>query len=398
MTTTKLLCVATLAALLVSGCSANSTEPLAAQEVPRASPRLAISYDHGVLVLDAGSLELVGDVEADGFLRLSPAGDGRHVLIADGDRFTVLDAGAWSEAHGNHAHHFTAGARLTDVVFDAQRTGHAVSHEGLTALFDDGSGRVQTFDPAGLAAGAPPVTEALQDAPHHGVAVPLSGGGLIATLPDRSGIRVLDPQKRELTRHDGCPGVHGVSTTGDGVAFGCENGVLVYKDGSIGHIPSPDTYGRIGNHASSPWSSVVLGDYKVDPGADLERPQTVMLADMASMTLRPVDLGASYSFRSLGRGPAGEALVLGTDGALHVIDPDTGQIAARIPVVAPWTEPDEWQAPRPALFVSGRTAFITEPSTSSVHAVDLTTGEVVRTAQLPHTPNEITGVSGSARP
>jgi hypothetical protein len=107
-----------------------------------------------------------------------------------------------------------------------------------------------------------------------------------------------------------------------------------------------------------------------------------------------VDLGASYSFRSLGRGPAGEALVLGTDGALHVIDPATGQVTAAISVVGAWAEPDAWQDPRPTLFVQGSTAYVTEPATSRIHAVDLKSGKIIKSADLDHVPNELTGVTG----
>jgi len=59
-------------------------------------------------------------------------------------------------------------------------------------------------------------------------------------------------------------------------------------------------------------------------------------------------------------------------------------------VLAQWTEPEDWQTPRPALSVSGRTAFVTDPATDSLHAVDLVSGDI-RTGSLPHTPNEISG-------
>lgn len=71
-------------------------------------------------------------------------------------------------------------------------------------------------------------------------------------------------------------------------------------------------------------SAVVLGDYKTDPDAELERPERISLVDNATAELKIVELGASYSFRWLGRGRHGEALVLRTDGALHVLDPDSG--------------------------------------------------------------------------
>ncbi len=85
--------------------------------------------------------------------------------------------------------------------------------------------------------------------------------------------------------------------------------------------------------------------------------------------------------------------MLGTDGALHVIDPLTGDVTAEIPVVGAWQEPDVWQDPRPTLFVLGSTAYVTEPATSSIHAVDLKTGKVVTSGSLEHVPNELTGVA-----
>ena len=89
-----------------------------------------------------------------------------------------------------------------------------------------------------------------------------------------------------------------------------------------------------------------------------------------------MELGTSYSFRSLGRGPDGEALVLGTDGALRIIDPLTGNITSTVPVVGAWEESETWQDPRPTLFVQGSTAYVTEPARSVIHAVDLASGSI----------------------
>jgi hypothetical protein len=150
----------------------------------------------------------------------------------------------------------------------------------------------------------------------------------------------------------------------------------------------------MGNQAGTPESPVVLGDYKVDRDAILERPTRVSLVNTETAALRLVELGTSYSFRSLGRGPSGEALVLGTDGSLRIIDPLTGSITSTIPVVAAWEESETWQDPRPALFVQGATAYVTEPSSSAIHAVDLASGKVAKSADLRHVPNELTGVSG----
>ncbi len=54
----------------------------------------------------------------------------------------------------------------------------------------------------------------------------------------------------------------------------------------------------------------------------------------------------------------------------------------------------DWQDPHPQLVVLDGTAYVSEPATSSLHAVDVTTGEVWRTAGLEVTPNELAGVPG----
>jgi hypothetical protein len=364
------------------------------------TPRIALTYDGGIVVLDGTSLDRVADLPADGFTRLNPAGDERHVIVSAGDAFRVLDLGTWGEAHGNHAHFYTADPAFTDVEFAANHPGHVVHHAGRTVLFNDGSGLVESFDPHDLADGSPKTTTHTTPAPHHGVAVELSTGNLLVTdgtEESRSSVVVLDSARHEIARTDACPGVHGEAVAADeAVVVGCQDGVVVLSGGAFAKIASPDAYGRIGNQAGSEESPVVLGDYKSDPDADLERPTRISLVDTVTRQIALVDTGASYSFRSLGRGPHGEALVLGTDGALRVIDPATGAITSTIPVTGAWTEPDEWQAPRPTLFVLDHTAYVTDPATKAVHAIDIESGEVYASTTLDVVPNELTGVSGLA--
>jgi hypothetical protein len=416
--------VIAVAALMLSGCASDpgrgggapgaetdpqagghpAASPDAAREIQGPAPRLVLTHAGGITVLDAASLEVVGEADLDGFNRLNPAGDGRHVLVSTGSEFKVFDAGVWTEKHGDHGHSYAARPALTDVGFQASKSGHAVFHAGRTALFSDGSGQVEIFEPSGLASEAARPESDVYTAPeaHHGVAVPLEEGKLLVTLGNdesRRGIAVLaagtGQDRAELLRNEDCPGVHGEAVAGpDAVVVGCEDGMLVYRDGRITKVPSPDAYGRMGNQAGTPESPVVLGDYKVDRDAILERPTRVSLVNTETAALRLVELGTSYSFRSLGRGPSGEALVLGTDGSLRIIDPLTGIITSTIPVVAAWEESGTWQDPRPALFVQGATAYVTEPSSSAIHAVDLGSGKVAKSADLRHVPNELTGVSG----
>lgn len=397
-----------LALAALAGCStpAEAETGTAASDAPSTdrevrAPRVVVSYDGGLLVLEGDSLEVAADVPLDGFLRLNPAGDERHVMVSTDDAFRVLDTGVEIDRHGDHAHFYAEEPELTELSFAAEHPGHVTTHAGVTALFADGTGRVELLDPSALDPDArdddePEVTVYESPEAHHGVAVALEGGGLLTTLGDsetRTGAVVLDAARAEVVRSEECPGVHGETVAADGViVIGCENGALVYRDGVFTKVAAPDAYGRIGNQAGSPESPVVLGDYKVDAAAELERPQRVSLIDTATATLRFVELGTSYTFRSLARGPHGEALVLGTDGAIHVIDPDTGEVTRRIAVVDAWTEPVDWQEPRPALEMRGHRAYVTDPAADAIHVVDLESGEITASASLPETPNELTTV------
>ncbi|BDU08054.1 hypothetical protein GV791_02610 [Nocardia cyriacigeorgica] len=377
-TTTVALSGLLTAAIALSGCSSDETE----QAQPAVAAPLALTYDGGIYLLDPDTLATTGELELPGFNRLNPAGDDRHMLVSTADGFRVLDA---------------VEGRFTGVEFPAAKPGHVVRHAGRTVLFADGSGEVTSFDPTQLG-GDKPETEVYQaPAPHHGVAVEMAGGELVVTVgteESRNGIVVLDADRKEIARNEDCPGVHGEATAqGEAVVVGCQTGALIYRDGAITKVTSPTPYGRIGNQAGSEASPIVLGDYKQDKDAELERPQQISLIDTTTGTLRLVDIGTSYTFRSLARGPQGEALVLGTDGKIHVIDPVAGTVTKTIPVIDPWQEPLEWQQPRPALFVRDGIAYVTDPAKKSVHRVDLAAGTVTASATLPESPNELSGVS-----
>lgn len=373
-----------------------------AVETSAVSPRLTVSYDGGIQVLDGRSLEEIADIQLAGFNRLNAAGDGRHVLVSTAGGFRVLDAGTWGTSHGDHGHFYTAAPALTELTYPAEEPGHVVPHEGRTALFDDGTGTVTVVDSDMIADPDAARRTSTTPHPHHGVAIELSNDRLVlseGTEDARTGIRVLDAKGTEIDASDQCPGVHGEATAAEEtVVIGCTDGALVYRDGTITKVDSPDDYGRIGNQAGSQSSAVVLGDYKVDEDAELERPTRVALIDTETAGLTLVDLPSSYTFRSLGRGPKGEALVLGTDGKLHVIDPDAGRVTRAIDLIAPWTEPDEWQSPRPTLTVAGAVAYVTDPATKSIMSVDLTSGEVIKKATLTAPPNELAVATGSDDP
>ncbi|MER7805640.1 zinc metallochaperone AztD [Streptomyces parvulus] len=381
------LALATAMALTACGGGDDASSDAEPKKQTKSSDAAAVenpvvaSYDGGLYILDGGTLKLAKTIELPGFNRVNPAGDEDHVVISTDSGFRLFDA---------------ARQDFTGVEYKGSKPGHVVRHGGKTILFTDGTGEVNAFDPAELAGGKQPKTRSYTSAePHHGVAIELADGELLTTLgteEKRTGALVLDKDGKEIARSEDCPGVHGeAAAEGEVVGLGCEDGVLLYKDGEFTKVDAPGEYARTGNQAGSDASPILLGDHKTDPEAELERPTRISLIDTRTAKMRLVDLGTSYSFRSLARGPHGEALVLGTNGVLHVIDPETGKIERKIDAVGDWTEPLDWQQPRPTLFVRDHTAYVSDPGKRRLHSFDLDSGEKVTSVTLPKGTNELSG-------
>lgn len=355
------------------------------QKSADAGNRLAVSYANGIAVLDGETLEVVDEFETEEFVRLNSVGDGRNLMVTTSEGFQVLD---------------TQSPELTDLVFEADAGGHVVHHGDKTVLYADGSGETTIFetDALGDAGELPETTTWTAPEAHHGVSIVLEDGTLLTTVgteESRSGAIALEPDGadfKEIAADDTCPGIHGEGTAADeAVVFGCEDGALLYRDGAFEKLQAPDEFGRMGNAFVSEDSPIIVGDYNTDPDAEGYLLDSVALVDTEKSTFKPVALpeGVEYTFRDVARGPDDLAYILATDGSIHVLDPATGKMTDEYPVVKPWEGPAEWQDPHPAIKVSGDIAYVTEPASNTVHAVDLTSGEVTASVELSEQPNEI---------
>ncbi|MBY4227840.1 hypothetical protein HQO39_12475 [Rhodococcus fascians] len=379
--------VATLAA-----CSSGTTTPAAESTAIAAGPRVAVSYEGGLRVLDADTFETVADFDSEEYTRLNLAGDDRNVMVTTSEGFRVLDTAAGT----------TEQPQLTDTVFEAEKPGHVVRHGGKTILYADGTSDTTIFDTAALeSADGLPETESIPgvDA-HHGVSIVLEDGTFLTTVGNsngRTGIEVRDASGAVVAKNDQCPGVHGEGTAeGEIVVFGCENGALIYDKGQITKLDAPDQpYGRTGNAYVSETSPLIVGDYKDDPDAEGSLLHAVTVIDPAAKTLDVVKLpdGAEYTWRGVARGPGDLAYIIGSDGAVHVFDPTTKTFTASYPVIDAWEGPAKYQDAHPGISIAGDTAYVTEPAGNSIHAVDLSTGNVTESKQLDVTPNEFVVVT-----
>ena len=365
------------------------------------APRLVSTYDGGILVVDANTLEEVADLPIDGFNRVSPAGDGRHVAVSTTGGWAFVDAGTWAQGHGDHFHYYNAQPAISDVLVKADTAGHAVAHGGKLSMWDDGgTGVMQQADVAaltdGVAAGKVDITRTFTpaDGAYHGVGVALGDGNLLTTLGNadtRNGGQVLDASDKVLVSSDQCPGVHGEGTLGELAILGCEDGMLMFHGDHTHKIASPDAFGRIGNIFTVEDNPVVLGDYKQDKDMGIEL-DTISLVSTEGhdAAMKTVDTGTTYTWRGLARGTDGEVLVLGTDGKLQVRDAATGDLQRSVDVIDAWKAPEQWQKAHPQLIVVEGMAYVLDPAAKKVHAVDYVTGKVWKSADLSRAVNETT--------
>ncbi|MFV0633041.1 hypothetical protein [Demequina sp.] len=385
-----------------------ATEEHSATENSSKTPRIVATYDGGIAVIDAATLETVSQIELAGFNRLASAGDGRHVAVSTTGGWAILDAGTWSQAHGDHFHYYTADPALSGVLIEAEIPGHVVVEDDLVALFDDGTGHVVLVEADEWTdmvehGHAHAIGEYTTAAAHHGVAVATDEDTLYVTVGTEDGRTgaMLVEDGEVVVESDKCPGVHGETAfelaEETMVAFGCEDGVLLFHGEHAHKIDAPDAYGRTGNLFSSDESNVILGDYKTDPEGGLGLSQ-ITLTNVEDETLTVVDpfagADALYTWRGLTRGEDGEVLVLGTDGALRVIDPATGEVTTTIDVIDAWGVPEEWQTAHPSLTVLEGMAYVTDPAAGTITAVDYVGGEVWKSAESGIAFNEVVGVTG----
>ncbi|GGD63227.1 zinc metallochaperone AztD [Microbacterium murale] len=377
-----------VAALLLAGCSAGSAAETpdsapAGADAAADGPRVAVAYAGGVLIVDGETLEVIDDLPTEDFVRLNPAGDGRHAFVTTSEGFQLLDVRE---------------PELTDHVVEAAAAGHVVRHGGKTVLYDDATSDTTVFDTDALADtdGSLPEAQVIEGVEaHHGVSVVLEDGTFVTTVGDatgRSGIRAVDAAGAEIATSAECPGVHGEGTAkGEAVVFGCENGALVFDDGEITKLTSPDEFGRIGNAYVSENSPLVVMDYKEDPDMEGYLLTDIALVDTEAKTLDKVALpdGISYTFRGVTRVDSGDAVLIGSDGRLHVIDPATGAVTASYDAIDAWEGPSEWQQPHPAIAALGDVVYVTDAANSTIITLDAATGETLATGELPQVPNEI---------
>ncbi len=354
-----------------------------------APARLAVADGKEAVVhlLDGESGDVLVTYEVASPARVYAGSDGTlaYALQMDGNQVNVIDTGIRFEPHDDHFHVELVEPALLDFALAGTTPIHFVAHDGQIAIFNDGDGMATIFDEA-IVRGGGEVTLIDSGRPHHGVAVPLDDVVLIslpdptdpeAALPVGVSVRTLDGA--EVAAFDNCPRLHGEASIGhDAVAFGCVDGVLIVaRDGdgwSSRKIDNPaenPNNSRVGTLAYNEHSGLLVGNFSREG---------ITLFDLEAGVMAPVVLPVPMWAFTWSQHDAHEVLVLTVDGALHVLDGESGEILESLEVMDGFGVPQQGEQGvlRPLLVAAGDMAYISSPAAGEVIEVHLSEMAVER--------------------
>lgn len=394
------LSLALFAALLLAACntdqqssssaseSSDSAETVetteTTKEVAEISARLTVAHSEGIWLLDTEDFEIHSAFETP-VSALAFAPDTRHVFVnhRENGKVRLLDTGVWSEPHGDHSDSFVEQPALSDFEISGDEPTHFVNHGGQTAIYYDGDGKVEIYAGNELSSEQPVTAKTtLQTPAHHGVAVPLSDGSILASYtpednpqPLPEGIALFTADGTEELRFTTCPGLHGEASGGIGdyetIGFGCEGSVLLYHpaEKSTTELALPDTDARVGSLKGNHASDYLLGNYSSKTNAAVNT--KISLVNLQDRSLSTIELGTEYTSSMIVDKELG--YVLGKDGTVYVVDLVEQAVISTIAAIDP-IAPAEGHghgAPSPAMALVESTLFITDPVAKTLTQVDI---------------------------
>lgn len=372
---------------------------------------LSIDGDTGdATILDGTSGEIVGQFTtgATGFTPVYASEDGRYFFINhyEGEHVTFIDSGLSTEPHGDHVDLVAEFPFVRATLPLGSGAAHAWAHDGRIIIVHDVDGAIAVFDEDQLATDlAPAATFSIEPEEHAAIAT--IGDSLLVAYYGLGRIDVwsLDgtlEQKNLAT----CTGAHGEAQISETIYFGCGEGIVGVSQDPSGAfvtetIPYPGEDGamleaatpaaaespRASTLASHEDSPVFVGDY----GADLT------MVDPETGTMNVLDLPAAplaFQFASTGD----QLVVLTDDGNVHGIDPGAGEIVWSVESVTPYSElqaNDEEFHLYPFITVAGSFAYIPDPGTGEIVAIDTDRGEIVDRYEVGGSPARVVAIVSS---
>lgn len=311
--------------------------------------RVIVTYEDGIIVMN-GNFEEIKRFPI-GKTSLSIGNDHRHIFVKDSennDSFTLLDIGVWNELHGDHDHPHAENPIIADYEITGEKPAHIVSHGNQTAVFYDGSGKVDVFEKLVMTEKISPEFTYEGEA-HHGVAVPLEDQLVVTYKTDQdlhlpNAIKIVDKEGQDVKEiTNSCTDLHGTVAIGSGqeekLAFGCKGKIVTYdvqKEKTF-DIPLPDIEARVSTIKANENSIYYLTNYKSE--TDESKNTNVGIVNSKTNEYTLVNIKQKYGSSMLVT--ANKGYVLAEDGYLYIIDLASGKVEELVEVVLPFDVEDK---------------------------------------------------------
>jgi len=360
-----------------------------------------------VQAVDVKSGTILKKFDITNYASLASSESGRLIFAVQGgaDVVNIIDSGIVLEDHGDHRDLKISDPKLADLKLEGKVPGHVVSHGDHIAVFFDREDEFQILHESEVLRGDNHILKFSNNAAHHGVAVGLKRHILVSVpdlkaekkadaLPPRYGLRVIDVQGDEVQAAVPCTGLHGEAVSGQLIAFGCVEGVLVATENG-NNAPKLEMLeygadlpeGRVSTILGAKSMQFFLGNYGanrlalIEPGSE----QPFYLMDLPT---RRVDF-------ALDPAKPQNAYVLTEDGQLHLIDVLQREIVKSAKVTDPYSMDGHWRDPRPRLAVADELIAMTDPKAGLVRLISSDDLREVRSIKVEGQPYTIVAVGGS---
>jgi hypothetical protein len=349
-----------------------------------------------ILVVDLASEAVIQTfpLNSAGSLYAGEKGTGVFAVQGSANQVAAFTTGLEYDDHGDHSDLKVTAPAAVSALAKGEKPTHFVKHDGKLAIFYDASGKVHLVEESDWLAGKFEPLELDSGKPHHGVAVPFGDGAIVSKpvaedgkLP--TGFNVFDENGAIIATTELCADVHGEATSGDTIAFGCSDGVLVASGAKPEFTLLPFTdlpEGRVGTLLGGENMEFFLGNYGTHAVSIIE-PE-------ADAPIRLVDLPAQRVHFILDRGNSRTAYLLLADGSVHEFDVVSAQLMRSATVTAAYATDGGHGVPMPRLAQAGETLLLTDPASGQVHKLDLKTFAVTGSIDLGGAPSSIAVVGG----
>jgi len=360
-----------------------------------------------IQAVDVDSGTMLKKFELANYASLAASESGKLVFAVQGgsDVVHIINSGIALEDHGDHRDLKISDPQILDLTVEGRVPGHVVSHGDHIAIFFDREDEFQILHESEVLRGDKRILTFSNEAAHHGVAVGLRRHILVSSpdlqaekkpedLPPRYGLRVIDVEGNEVQTAVPCTGLHGEATSGQLVAFGCVEGVLVATENGnqapdlkMLEYGSDFPQGRVSTLLGAKSMQFFLGNYG-DNRLALIEPDSDEPFYLLDLPTRRVDF-------ALDPAKPQNAYVLTEDGQLHLIDVLKREIVKSAKITEPYSMDGHWRDPRPRLAVAGELIALTDPRQGLVRLINSDDLQESRSIKIEGQPYTIVAVGGS---